>query len=93
MDRNEIRYRIISTLLQAGGPLTLPELMAGAEVAEAELFPILSLFFAPFESNRKRSRARNTSLTLPAMRVGWGSGWRKGQSRPFCPSSGLRSCC
>jgi hypothetical protein len=41
MDRNEVRYRIISTLLQAGGPLTLPELVAGAEVAEAELFPVL----------------------------------------------------
>jgi hypothetical protein len=41
MDRNEIRYRIISTLLQADGPQTLAELVEGAGVAEADLLPVL----------------------------------------------------
>ena len=31
MDRNELRYRIISTLLQADGPLTLPALEAACQ--------------------------------------------------------------
>ena len=41
MNRNEIRYRIISTLLQADGPQTLAELVEGAGVAEADLLPVL----------------------------------------------------
>jgi hypothetical protein len=41
MNRNEVRYRIISTLLQAGGPLTLSALVEGSGVPEAELLPVL----------------------------------------------------
>ena len=41
MNRNEVRYRIISVLLQAGGPLTLPELTDGCEVGGDEFAPVL----------------------------------------------------
>jgi len=41
LKRNEVRYRIISTLLQAGGPLPLPELLDGCGVGEGELAPVL----------------------------------------------------
>ena len=41
MNRNEVRYRIISTLLQAGGPLPLPKLIDGCGVEGEELAPIL----------------------------------------------------
>jgi hypothetical protein len=41
MDRNEIRYRITSTLLQAGDPLSLAELVDGCGIAEGDLLPVL----------------------------------------------------
>ena len=41
MKPNEIRYRMISTLLQAGEPLTLAELLGACGVTEAEAVPLL----------------------------------------------------
>ena len=41
MNRNEIRYKLISTLLQADDPLTLNELVVRSKIAEREFFPIL----------------------------------------------------
>jgi hypothetical protein len=41
MNPEEIRYRVISTLLQADGPLTLRELLAQSGVSEEEIHPVL----------------------------------------------------
>jgi len=41
MNRNEIHYRLISTLLQADGPLTLIELVIQSKIVEKEAFPVL----------------------------------------------------
>jgi len=41
MDAKEIRYRLISTLLQAGEPLTLTELVDQCDLAEEDICPIL----------------------------------------------------
>jgi len=41
MNHNEIRYKLISTLLQADGPLTLIELAIRSKIAEKEIFPVL----------------------------------------------------
>jgi len=41
MNRNEIRYRLISTLLQAEGPLSLIELVMRSKITEDEAFPVL----------------------------------------------------
>lgn len=41
MDQNEVRYRLISTLLQVGNPLTLAELLDQSGIAEEESIPTL----------------------------------------------------
>ena len=41
MDREAVRYRVISVLLQAGGPLTLPELVAESGCARQQAVPVL----------------------------------------------------
>ena len=41
MNRSEVRYRITATLLQADGPLTLTELVAGCGIEESALVPVL----------------------------------------------------
>jgi len=41
MDQKEVRYRLISTLLQAGEPLTFTELVAQCGIAENEILPLL----------------------------------------------------
>jgi len=41
VNRNEIRYKLISTLLQADGPLTFIELVIGSKIAEEEALPVL----------------------------------------------------
>ena len=42
MDPKEVRYRLISTLLQVDGPLTLDELLAHSETTEEDAHPILN---------------------------------------------------
>lgn len=42
MDPNEVRYQVISTLLQADGPLTFTEIAGQCEIAEKDILPILS---------------------------------------------------
>ena len=41
MNQNEIRYRVISTLLQASGPMTFVELVEQCGIAEEEITPVL----------------------------------------------------
>lgn len=41
MNQSEVRYRVIATLLQADGPLTLMELVDRCEMAEEEIRPVL----------------------------------------------------
>jgi hypothetical protein len=41
MNKNEVRYQLISTLLQAGGPLTLTELLVRSGLEEEEISPVL----------------------------------------------------
>ena len=41
MDSKEVRYHLISTMLQAGSPLTLTEVAAQSGVAETEILPVL----------------------------------------------------
>ena len=41
MNPNEVRYQLISTLLQADGPLTLRELVDRCGMEEGEILPVL----------------------------------------------------
>ncbi len=41
MEPTEVRYRLISALLQADGPLTFAELLAQCGIAEKEVIPVL----------------------------------------------------
>lgn len=41
MNQNEVRYQVISTLLQAGVPLTFTELVIQCGIAEKEILPVL----------------------------------------------------
>ena len=41
MNQNEVRYRVISTLLQADGPLTFAELAGQCGITEKEILPVL----------------------------------------------------
>ena len=41
MNPDKVRYRVVSTLLQAGGPLTFDELVVHCEVGEKEILPVL----------------------------------------------------
>ena len=76
MDAKEIRYRLISTLLQAGEPLTLTELVDQCGLAEKEIRPILRELV-------------NTSLIAegellpdkPAPQYCWGARWAQEAER------------
>lgn len=76
MESKEIRYQLISTLLQAGEPLTLTELVAQCGLAEKEIRPILRELV-------------NTSLVVegellpdkPAPQYRWGARWAQEAER------------
>jgi len=70
MNRNEVRYQVISTLLQAGVPLSLTELVVQCGIAEKEILPVLR------ELVNKNMVVEGELLPdKPAPQYCWGARW------------------
>ena len=84
MNPNEVRYLVISTLLQTNGPLTLTELMGQCGVAEKEILAVLKELVSknlviegellPFTSFEGRP-------DKPALQYCWKARWTKEAER------------
>ncbi len=76
MNQNEVRYQVISALLQAVGPLTFDELLTQCGLAEKEIRPILK------ELVNKNLVVEGELLPdKPAPQYCWGARWTKEAER------------
>jgi DNA-binding Lrp family transcriptional regulator len=76
MNRSEVRYHITATLLQADGPLTLAELVAGCGIEEAALLSVLRELV-------DEGQIVEGALVpnKPTPQYGWGARWEQNAQR------------
>jgi hypothetical protein len=92
VNHNELRYRVISTLLQADRPLTLPQIAAGCG-PEASSAPDATLLAVLEELSENAQVVQGTLLPdLPAPQFAWRTRWElEAQSRASLVRQELRS--
>ncbi len=76
MEPAEVRYRLISTLLQAGGPLTFAELLDQCEIVEEQVIPVLKDLV-----NKSMVVEGGLIPDKPAPQYCWGARWTKEAER------------
>jgi len=87
MNPNEVRYRVISTLLQANGPLACTELVVQCGITEKEILPVLR------ELVNKNLVVEGALLPdKPTPQYCWGARWeREAQRRAVSSKQKLRA--
>lgn len=76
MEPAEVRYKLISTLLQADGPLTFAELLEQCGIAEKEVIPVLKDLV-----NKSLVVEGGLIPDKPAPQYCWGARWTKEAER------------
>jgi hypothetical protein len=81
MNCSEVRYRITATLLQADGPLTLAELVAGYGIDESTLGPILMEMIDAGQVLKSALVADGPGERASATRYTWAARWTQEAQR------------